>query len=88
MDSQQPPPNTSHKPSIAGETVVELLYSPSQRERGIITLDAQGLFRVRTDFWDVSDWDFIREAYWCQKHIGTFTDTLTSARTLCLERLK
>jgi len=82
-----PDPDTTHQPSIAGQSVVEVIYARSQRERAIITRDAQGIFRVRTEFWDTSDWEVAAAAYWCQQHLGTFTDTLAHARQLACEHL-
>jgi hypothetical protein len=45
------------------------------------------MFRVRTEFWDVSDWEVASAAYWCKNHLGTFTDSLDSARRLAREHL-
>lgn len=68
-----------------GQEVVEVIYSPSNSVRGKITKDSAGVFRVRTQFWDLSDWELVGMAYWSQEHLGTFTDTLENARKLCGE---
>ena len=70
-----------------GQEVVEVLYSPSNYLRGIITIDPQGIYRVRTEHWDTSDWYIAGSAYWAQDHLGTFTDTLENARKLCKEKM-
>ena len=85
MPTPPPKPDISSKPSIAGQEVVEIIYSPSNYVRGIISRDPRGIFRVRTEFWDTGDWDIARVAYWGQEHIGTFVDTLENARKLCQE---
>jgi hypothetical protein len=62
------------------------MYSPTNRVRGIITIDPNGVYRIRTEFWDTSDWD-VGAAYWAHDHLGTLTDTLENARILCRERM-
>ena len=57
-----PPPDMASRPSIVGQTVVEVMYSPSHDIRGIITVDSTGLYRVCTEYWDTSDWDIARIA--------------------------
>jgi hypothetical protein len=87
MASTPPPPNTGHKPSVAGQTVVEVIYSQSNNVRGIITVDSNVVYRVRTEFWDTGEWDAAGVAFWSQGHLGTFTDTFENARILCSERM-
>ena len=87
MRRQPPSPDISRNPQIAGQTVVEVIYSPSNLVRGIITVDAHGVYRIRTEFWDTRDWDVAGAAFWAQAHLGTFTDTVENARTLCRERM-
>lgn len=88
MPIPPPKPDTSHQPRILGQDVVEVIYSSSNYVRGIISRDARGIYRVRTEFWDTGDWDIARIAYWGQEHIGTFADTLENARKLCQEQMK
>jgi hypothetical protein len=83
----RPSPDTSHEPHIAGQTVVEISYSASKLARGIITVDSQGIYRVRTEYWDTRDWDSGGSPFWPPAHAGTFTDSLQKARQLCRERL-
>jgi len=63
------------------------MYSASSTVRGIVTVDPQGNYRVRTEYWDVRYWAEEHIAYWHQDHLGTFTDTLENARKLCLEHI-
>jgi hypothetical protein len=88
MSAPPPHPDTSHWPTIVGQEVVEILYSASKLVRGIITKDSRGIYRVRTEFWDTGDWEIARVAYWCEEHVGTFTDTLENARQLCGEHMR
>jgi len=88
MQSVAPPaPDTSHQPTLLGQSVVEVMYSASSTVRGIVTIDPQGLYRVRTEYWEVRDWAEGHVAYWYQDHMGTFTDTLENARKLCREHI-
>jgi hypothetical protein len=88
MQSAGPPaPDTSRQPIISGQSVVEVIYSTSSAVRGIVTIDPQGIYRVRTEYWDVGDWAEAHRAYWNQDHIGTFTDSLENARRLCHEHI-
>jgi hypothetical protein len=82
-----PAPNTERRPVFVGQTVVEVIYSETNQIRGIITVDARGAYRVRTEFWDTGDWDVARVAFWNSAHVGTFTDTLDNARVLCLDHM-
>ena len=85
VPTSPPKPDTSDKPSIAEQEVVEIIYSASNHVRGIITRDTRGIYRVRTEYWSTGDWEIARVAYWQQEHVGTFTDTLENARKLCRE---
>jgi hypothetical protein len=82
-----PSPDTSGEVCISGQTVVEVSYDESRCHRAIITRDDTGIFRVRTEVWDTSCWNELQTAFWCQRHLGTFTDTLDSARLLASEHL-
>jgi|SRR6185369_14067314 hypothetical protein len=82
-----PAPDESRMPAVAGQTIVEVMYSPSRRVRGIITVDDKGVFRVLTQFWDTSDWGVVRSAFWAPGHLGSFTDTKDRALSLCREAL-
>jgi hypothetical protein len=62
-------------------------YSQSNHVRGIITVDSNGVYRVRTEFWETGDWHPAGIAFWSQWHLGTFTDSLENARMLCRERM-
>ena len=64
------------------------MYGASNLVRGIITADAHGVYRIRTEFWDTRDWDVAGAAFWEQDHLGTFTDTVENARVLCRERMR
>lgn len=88
MSAPPPKPDTSHRPTIIGQEVVEIIYSPSNYVRGIITRDSRGTYRVRTEFWDTGDWEIAQVAFWSQEHLGTFTDTLDNARKLCREQMQ
>ena len=87
MAREAPQPDTEHRPTIAGQTLVEVNYSENSHVRGIITLDANGVYRVRTEFWDTGDWEVAGVAYWGHAHLGTFADTLDNARALCREAM-
>lgn len=88
MDHQLPPkPDISHKPSFSSQKIIEIIYSSSNYARGIITIDSKGLYRVRTEFWDVGDWESTGAAFWNEDHIGTLIDTLENAQKLCRECL-
>jgi len=87
MAGLPPSPDRAQQPKAIGQTVIEVTYSTSNLARGIITVDAQGVYRVRTEFWDTSDWDSGGTPFWAPAHGGTFTDSLEKARQLCRERL-
>jgi len=87
MADDPPPPDTENRPTIVGQTVVDVIYSATNTVRGIISVDSNGVYRVRTEFWDTGDWLTARVAFWNQGHLGTVTDTLDSARLLCRERM-
>jgi hypothetical protein len=87
MTDAPPPPDIEGGPTIAGQTLVEVIYSVGNHIRGIITVDPKGLYRVRTEVWDTGDWDSARIAFWNQGLLGTITDTLDNARVLCHERI-
>ncbi len=80
-------PDTSNVPSIIGQTVVEIIYAQSKKVRCVITVDATGIYRVRTDFWDTSDWDVVGDAFWAEMHSGTLVDTFEHGKRLCFEHL-
>lgn len=85
--SPPPPPDTTSDVCVSGQTVIEVSYDESQFHRAIITRDTAGVYRVRTEVWDTTHWDELQTAFWCQGHLGTFTDTLDSARLLASEHL-
>jgi hypothetical protein len=87
MKDVPPPPETDSHPTIDGQTVVEVIYSPRHEVRGIITVDSTGTYQVRTEYWNVRHWEDERVAFWNQGLLGTRTDTLDNARVLCRERL-
>jgi hypothetical protein len=87
MAGLPPSPDRSQQPKVISQTVIEVTYSPSSLARGIITVDTQGVYRIRTEFWDTRDWDSGGAPFWALAHSGTFTDTLANARQLCRERL-
>jgi len=82
-----PPPDLSQQPSIAGQSVDEILYSESKSERAIITHDTSGIHRIHVQFWDSSDWKAGQGAFWYDGGGGTLTDTIEQARKLARERL-
>jgi hypothetical protein len=82
----RPLPDTMSPPDVAaGQTVVGVVYSRSNRLRAVTSVDASGLYRVKTEFWNVSDWEVARFADWSCDHEGTFTDTADNAQKLSLE---
>lgn len=86
MSTIPPKPDKSLIPTpIAGQRIAEINYSESSKVRCIVTVDEDGIFRVRTEFWDTSDWDIVSMAFWAEGHSGIFTDTLEQARVLCSE---
>lgn len=88
MSPELPPPDTESWPSYISEEVHELIFSDSKERRAVITEDTQGLFRVHTDYWCLSDFDYIGEGYWVQDdHFATITDTIENARKLAREAL-
>ncbi len=88
MEHTLPPkPDISHKPSFPHQKIVEIYYSSSNSVRGIITIDSKGLYQVRTEFWDVGDWESTGAAFWNEEQSGTWTDTLENAQKLCRECL-
>ena len=82
-----PPPDLSHQPSIAGQSIVEILYSESKGKRAIITGDASGIYRIHIQFWDTSDWKSGHGAFWYGDGSNSFTDTVEKARKLACEEL-
>jgi hypothetical protein len=82
-------PDTRHTPSYFGEVVVEILYSTHDEFRAIITERPEGIFHVRKEKWDLSDWDIIRKGYWIPQDRGTtFTDRIETAQALAREKLQ
>ena len=82
-----PAPDLADEPSIAGEKIMEMLYSDSKEQRAIITRDASGIFRIHVQFWDTSDWKSGYGARWSGGGSSSFTDTIEAARTLAREAL-
>src|SRR5215469_17933848 len=76
---QLPPPDRSVRPKIAGQEVVEVVYSDSQAERAVITNDSSGIYRVHVQFWDTSDWNAGHGAFW-NGGDTSITDTVELAR--------
>jgi hypothetical protein len=74
-----PAPDTERQPTFAGQALVEVMYSRGNDVRGIITVDSQGIYRVRTEFWDVRSWRTEHIAYWNQGLLDAKTDTLDNA---------
>ena len=48
------PPDMSHRPSIAGQNIDEILYSESKYEQAIITRDVSGIYRIHIEVWDTA----------------------------------
>lgn len=88
MSDSAPKPDTSDRPTIVGQEVVEIIYSTSNYVRGIIARDSHRTYRVRTEFWDTGDWEIAQAAFWAQEHLGTVTDTIENARKLCREQMQ
>ena len=82
-----PAPDLADAPSIAGQIIVETLYSDSNEQRAIITRDPSGIFRIHIQFWDTSDWKAGYGARWSGGGSNSFTDTIEVARTLAREAL-
>lgn len=82
-----PPPDVSHQPGIAGQSIDEILYSDSKCERAIITHDVSGIYRIHMQFWDIKDWKAGHGAFWYDEGSGSYTDTLELARKLAQEKL-
>lgn len=77
-----PPPDISRNPSTGGYTLVEVIYAHANRVRGIVTVDERGVYRVRTELWDTSDWDVGGSPFWSHVFGPAFTDTLERAREI------
>ena len=82
-----PPPDKAYVRQFDGQTVVEVLYSPSDCERAIITRDELGVYRIRIEFWDTSDWERVGEAFWWHRFSGSLTDSFETAQQLAREYL-
>jgi hypothetical protein len=82
-----PLPDLSHQPSIAGQNIVEILYSDSKHERVVITHDASGIYRIHVQLWDTSDWKAGHGAFWSGDGSSSLTDTVELARKLASEEL-
>jgi hypothetical protein len=88
MPSELPAPDTTSSPSYHSEKVVEILFSDSKERRAVIAQDRDKHYRVHTDYWCLSDYEYIGEGYWSQDdRFATITDTLDSARKLAKEAL-
>ena len=83
-----PPPDVAHQPSFPGQTIIEVIYSDSKRERAIITRDESSTFRVYLQWWDTGDWKAGHGAFWDGHGSGSFTDKLETARSLAGEALR
>jgi hypothetical protein len=83
-----PPPDTTPPAPAAGQSIVDVLYSPSEAERAVITCDVHGsVYRIHTEYWYT---DERGAAFWCvpsRYTPATFTDTAERARELARERL-
>jgi hypothetical protein len=68
-----PSPDISDKPHINGLTVVEVIYLKSNELRCIATIDSIGVYRLGTEYWDISESDIVKVVYWAEHSSGTLT---------------
>jgi hypothetical protein len=82
-----PSPNLTPPRVAADQILVDVLYSPSQHERAIITRDANGTtYRIRTEYWRTDDRG---PAFWCVPRYtaATLTNTAELAQQFARDRL-
>jgi hypothetical protein len=85
--TEPPPRPDTRQPRLVAQTIVDVVYSASGSDRAIIGLGSDGVYRVRTEHWNVSEWYSDGLAFWSQCHLSTFTDTLEDAKRLAEELL-
>jgi hypothetical protein len=64
-----------------------VIYAHANRVRGIITVDERGIYRVRAEVWNTSDWDVGGSPFWDLVSAGIFADTLERAREIGLAEI-
>ena len=83
-----PPPDLGNQPSLAGQRIVEIVYSDSKQARAFITVDETDSYRIVVQWWDTSDWKDWQKAFWNGRESNSLTDSLARARELAAEALK
>lgn len=88
MVSDLPAPDINSCPSYVSENVVKVIFSRTNERRAVITQDRNGRYRVRTEYWCLSDFEYIGKGYWVQDdRFSTITDTIETAQKLANEVL-
>jgi hypothetical protein len=84
-----PAPDQARPPSLPyGRELVTIVYSEDEQVRAVIMRDAQNLFRVHPERWDVSDLTVIGYAFWSPWGAGdSITDSLETATQIARELL-
>ena len=82
MTDTPPPPDYAHRPSYSDQRVVDVLYSATGEQRAVLTQDGEGLFRVHIEWWDTSEWAYVRLAQWVEQGRSSFADSIDRARLL------
>ena len=84
-----PTPDTTSQPSYSSENVLEIIFSSSKERRAVITQDRNSCYRVHTDYWCLSDFDFIGIGYWsAEDKFAILTESMESALKLAREALQ
>ena len=88
QDAPPPDPTVPFRVDGRGETLIEVLESPSGTQRVGITRDQSGIYRLYTERW-AEDWDVIGRATWTGGggHDGSLVDTLERAESLARRSL-
>ncbi len=74
--------------SYISEKVIKIVFSRTNERRVVITQDRNGQYRVRAEYWCLSDFEYIGEEYWAQDdRFTTITDTIETAQKLAKEAL-
>jgi hypothetical protein len=81
-----PQPDVSQQRSFPGQRVIETIHS--QSKRAFITIDDAGLYRIKIERWDTSDWKEWQQAFWRGEAVSSYADTLERARDLAKEALR
>ena len=85
-----PPPDVEQSLSFVPElSIVAVLYGDDNWARAVITKDGNGLYRIHSERWDISDFAVVGEAFWsqCDTGISIFND-LDPARDAAISALK